>query len=139
MQVSGTHSFSFCFQPNFKFQVSSYTFSVQIMPMRMYLISAFLLCVFCSCTKSPADIKFTAKGTGSNFMVQYVDGKGNPQTYNGLSPFEEIFTANSGANLSVSAGSGPSGTNEVHIFINGTDKAHDVETGLDATARVVVP
>jgi hypothetical protein len=95
--------------------------------------------IFVSCTKNPSDIKFTASGTGSMLTVHYVDGMGNPQTYNGKSPFQETFTANSGAELSLSAGSGPSETNEVHIFINGADKAHDTETGLDATARVVVP
>jgi hypothetical protein len=92
-----------------------------------------------SCAKAPSDIKFTASGTGNNFTVQFVDSHGNPQTYNGLSPFQESFTANSGADLSLSAGSGPSGTNEVHIFINGTEKASDKETGLNATTRAVVP
>jgi len=92
-----------------------------------------------ACSKAPSNIKYTASGTGFGFSVDFVDGNGNHQTYTGASPWENDFTANSGASLSVTGGSGASGTSTVHIYINGVDKASDTETGLNATARTTVP
>ena len=107
---------------------------------KVYLLIGPLLCVFLlACDKSPSDIRYTATGTGPSITVTFIDGTGMTEVYNGVSPWNYSFTAKSGAELSVTGGSGSVGTSEVHIFVNGKDKAQDTETGLNATARTTVP
>ena len=97
------------------------------------------LLISTACTKASSTVKYTASGTGSGFTVTYTDASGNNQTYSGSSPWETSFTANSGASLSVSGGTGATGTSEVHIYVNGADRAHDTETGKNASASTTVP
>jgi len=105
------------------------------------LRTRFLILLLClaSCNKDPSTIKYTVSGTGPSITADYVDGDGIHETFSGTSPWQTTFTANSGANLSITGGSGTIGTSEVHIFIDGVDKAHDVRNGVNATATTTVP
>jgi len=95
--------------------------------------------VLWSCQPAESNIKYTATGSGGALTVNYVDATGVSQTYNGSSPWQLNFSAKSGAQLSVTANNGPNGTSTVDIYINGTDKAHDTETGVSSTASITVP
>jgi len=94
---------------------------------------------FSACQLAESTIKYTASGTSGTLTVNYVDVTGVSETYTGPSPWQLNFSAKSGAQLSVSAGNGPNGTSTVDIYINGTDKAHDTETGVNSTASITVP
>ena len=106
----------------------------------MYLKSIlFIFLVYLSsCQPADSSIRYVASGSGT-LTVDYVDAMGNSQQYIGPSPFEQNFTAKSGAELSISASCGPNGTSTVDIYINGNDKAHDTETAIRSSASITVP
>jgi ribose 5-phosphate isomerase len=97
-----------------------------------------LLVYLSSCQPEESSVRYIASGSGT-LTVNYVDAMGTSQEYNGASPFEQDFSAKSGAQLSISATCGPNGTSTVDIYINGADKAHDTETAIKSSASITVP
>jgi len=109
---------------------------------KKYLFIRFVMFVMLvylsSCQPAESSVRYIASGSGT-LTVNYVDASGTSQEYMGPSPFELDFSANSGAQLSISATCGPNGTSTVDIYINGADKAHDTETAIKSSASITVP